>query len=162
MFHIRRNHAKIADTKSKIVHGWDAAASLKIIPVTVDGLDVELVHGQTEPYIQGWHVVGHDKAPMWTPVFRWQAVGHTTRAWILVPAGADQKWCVDRVEVQINGPSALVLRCVHPNGSSDIVYRRDPAQGDHKIDGITLAGDVGGISLSSRGEVLNHLFVKPD
>ena len=161
LFHIRRNHAAITDEKSKTVHGWDAGAALRILPLPADSLDVELVHGQTEPHIQGWHVVGKAKAPMWTPIYRWRATGKTTRAWVLVPAGADQKWCVDQVKIEINSPKLLVVRCVHPDGSSAVIYRRDPSQPPQRIHGVELDGDVGAFSVTMAGKVQERFSVKP-
>lgn len=160
LFHIRRNHAAVVDKNSKVVHGWDAGASLRILPVPAQSLDVELVRGQTEPHIQGWHVVGNAKAPMWTPVYRWNATGATTRAWVLVPAGADQTWCVDRVELEVNSAGILVIRCLHPHGGSDIIYRRDPARSVEQIKCVELSGDVGGVSLNSAGQIQASFAVK--
>lgn len=159
LFHIRRNHAGIADEKTKVVHGWDGGASLKILPASSDGLEIELVHGQTEPHIQGWHVVGKAKAPMWTPTYRWQATGKTTRAWVLVPAGADQNWCVDRVELLEAGPDTIVFRCFRSDGSSDIVYRRDPTQKKTQLDGVDFPGEIGVVSQNIVGEKVDRFFV---
>ena len=162
LFHIRRNHAKIADPKRKVVHGWDAAASLRILPVTVDGLDIELVHGQTEPHIQGWHVVGNARAPMWTPTFRWKTKGKTTRAWVLVPAGVDQKWCVDRIEVEQDDSDSLVFRCIRPDGSSDRIYRRSQNNPTSELKGTKLRGDLGAVSTNAAGKAVDTFFVVDD
>ncbi len=97
LFHLRRNHAGIIDKATKVVHGWDSAASVRILPARPDEVEVEVIRGQTEPHIQGWHVVGTAKAPMNTPTFHWKAKGTNTQAWVIVPAGADQKWSVDSV-----------------------------------------------------------------
>ncbi|MCH5377654.1 MAG: hypothetical protein JJ992_27165, partial [Planctomycetes bacterium] len=153
LFHSRRNHAGVVDDKSKTVHCWDAGAALRIIPAVTDGLDIELIHGQTEPHIQGWHVVGENRAAMWTPTFQWKATGTTTRAWVLVPAGPDQKWCVDQVELQQADANALVFRCLRPDGGSDLVYRRPESQRETiTIEGTELQGDVGVVSFDTDGK----------
>lgn len=158
-FHIRRNHAQLVDESSWIVHAWDAEASLRIMPAVTEGLSVEMVHGQTEPHIQGWHVVGDAHAPMWTPIFRWNAQGTTTRAWVLAPAGPDQNWCVDRVELKRNVTGSLVLRCIRPDGRSDLIYRCDPNIALPTIDGIQLKGDAGVISIDETGKPVNQFIV---
>ncbi len=126
LFHVRRNHAEVVDAERKIVRGWDAAAALRIVPAVTADLEVELVHGQTEPHVQGWHVVGKARAPMWTPVFRWKAKGPTTRAWVLVPAGPEQKWCVENVTSEWPDDGTLVVRCRRPDGGFDELRRRTP------------------------------------
>ena len=84
---------------------------------------MKMIRGQTKPYIQGWHVVGKNRAPMWTPTFQWKSKGKTTRAWVLVPAGPDQKWCVDQVELIINDASGLQFQCTRPDGSRDVIFQ---------------------------------------
>lgn len=162
LFHCRRNHAGIVDNKSRIVHSWDAGAALRIIPCVVEGLDVELIHGQTDPHIQGWHVVGKNRAPMWTPVFKWKATGTTTRAWVLVPSGPDQKWCIDRVELKQADQDALIFRCIRSDGSSELVYRRQSEESEAiTSDGIELPGDIGVVSINTAGEITRR-FVAPE
>jgi len=162
LFHSRRNHAGVVDDKSKTVHCWDAGAALRIMPAVTDGLDVELIHGQTEPHIQGWHVVGENHAPMWTPTFQWKATGTTTRAWVLVPAGPDQNWCVDRVELQQANADALIFRCIRSDGSSDLVYRRPDNQRETiTIMGTELQGDVGVVSFDADGTATSQ-FIAPE
>lgn len=97
LFHLRRNHAAIHDTTTKIVHGWDAGASVRIMPARPHDVEVDIIRCQTEPHVQGWHVVGHRKAPMNTPAFRWKAKGTDTHAWVIVPAGPKQNWVVTSV-----------------------------------------------------------------
>lgn len=162
LFHSRRNHAGVVDDQSKMVHCWDAGAALRIIPVVTEGLDVSLIHGQTEPHIQGWHVVGDAHAPMWTPVFKWKASGTTTRAWILVPAGPDQKWCLDRVELKQADEAALIFRCIRPDGSSEIVYRRQGNEPEtFSAEEIQVRGDIGVVSLDSAGEIKQRFTIVP-
>ena len=161
LFHVRRNHAGVADESSKTVHAWDAAASLRIMPAVTDGLEVELVRAQTEPHVQGWHVVGKNRAPMWVPTFRWTATGTTTRAWVLVPSGPDQKWCVESLKLEESKSGELIFRCLHPDGSSDLIYRRSPQDIARPYRGaITLRGDMGVVRLDGDGNVLEQ-FVAP-
>lgn len=161
LFHIRRNNARIVDSKSKVAEGWDSEAALRIIPVPSDAVDVELVRGQTEPHIQGWHVVGHSKAPMWTPIYRWHATGTTTRAWILVPAGANQQWCIDRVKIERQTKKTLAIRCYHADGRSDLIFRRDPSQTSERLNGIELVNDVGALTCDTSGKTTAHFSVPP-
>lgn len=162
LFHSRRNHASVVDEAHKVVHCWDAGAALRVIPAVTEGVDVELIHGQTEPHIQGWHVVGEAHAPMWTPTFTWKATGTTTRAWVLVPAGPDQKWCVDRVELLQDVPTALILRCFRPDGTSDLVYRGSLQESEAgKFEEIELLGDIGVVSLDNDGTVVDRFTAPP-
>ena len=122
LFHLRRNLAGILDEKTKIVHGWDTAASVRIMPARPDAVEVEIIRAQTNPHVQGWHVVGTAKAPMNTPTFHWQAAGTDTQAWVVVPAGPDQKWCVKSVSSRwIDGELAVL--CKTANNKTDIVSR---------------------------------------
>lgn len=122
LFHIRRNHAGIADEESKIVHGWDIGASVRIMPARPDAVDVKIIRGQTEPHVQGWHVVGTAKAPMNTPAFHWQVTGADTHAWVIVPAGADQSWCVESVTSSWID-SELVVACSTASGHTHFVTK---------------------------------------
>ena len=120
LFHLRRNHAGIVDENSKIVHGWDAGASVRIMPARPDAVDVNIIRAQTEPHIQGWHVVGTAKAPMNTPAFQWNVTGEDTQAWVIVPAGFDQRWCVKSVKSDwVDGE--LVVTCSTASGHNDVV-----------------------------------------
>ena len=161
LFHIRRNHAGLVDKNKKIVHGWDAAASLRIMPAIIENLEVELVRGQMKPHIQGWHVVGKAHAPMWTPVYRWNAKGTTTRAWVLVPAGPKQNWCVDRVQVIQNKDGLVIIECRRKDGGRDIIYRRDPNRPEDTIVGVRLTGDVGVVTQDSQRKMLDNFSISP-
>lgn len=162
LFHSRRNHAGVIDDESKTVHCWDTDAALRIIPAVTEGLDIELIRGQTKPHIQGWHVVGEHRAPMWTPTFKWQATGTTTRAWVLAPSGPDQDGCVDRVELKQADDNGLLFCCVRPDGSSDLVYRRPADQRETvTFDGIELRGDIGVITFNAAGEFVER-FMAPE
>lgn len=122
LFHIRRNHAQIVDEESKIVHGWDIGANVRIIPARPDKVDVKIIRAQTEPHVQGWHVVGTAKAPMNTPAYHWQMTGADTQAWVIVPAGADQNWCVNSVMSSwIDGE--LVVTCSTASRHTHVVTK---------------------------------------
>lgn len=161
LFHIRRNHAELVDEKTKVVHAWDAAAALRILPAVTEGLEVELVRAQTEPHIQGWHVVGKHKAPMWTPTFRWRETGLTTRAWVLVPAGAAQDWCVSRTELLAVEPGLLVFRIHRVDGGNDLVFRRQAMEVNWPLEAIDDSCDVGVISYAADGSESSRLLVDP-
>ncbi len=122
LFHIRRNHAGIVNQDSKIVNGWDTSASVRIIPARPKTVDVVMIRAQTDPHVQGWHVVGTAKAPMNTPTYHWQATGMDTQAWVIVPAGAKQDWCVDSVDSEWVDDE-LAVKCSMASGHTHIVTR---------------------------------------
>lgn len=120
LFHLRRNHAGVLDDGTKIVHGWDAGASVRIIPARPDRVSVEIIRAQTEPHVQGWHVVGTARAPMNTPAYRWSVTKSDAQAWVIVPAGPDQKWCVTSVTSDLVA-GELRVNCKAADGSRYVV-----------------------------------------
>ena len=133
LFHSRRNEAKLHPEK-RIFEGHDTAAKYAIIPADPRDLELRDVRGQTEPYLQGWHVVGTNHAPMHTAVYSWKAKGTTTRAWILVPALAGESYCVDDVELQENDSGLMIATIMLPRGRRDILVRRPQSEAGTPIE----------------------------
>lgn len=94
LFHSRRDEAEI-DSETRSFTGVDRGAGFRILPGDPKGLSVRNARGQMEPYIQGWHVVGTNKAPMHTAEYAWRAAGATRRIWILEATNLPVKWQVE-------------------------------------------------------------------
>lgn len=143
LFHSRRDQATI-DPETKAFTCVDHGAGYRILPGNTTGLEVRDVKGQTEPYIQGWHVVGTNKAPMHTAEFSWRATGPTRRIWILEATKLPVEW-----QVESWSEKEDAFEIVRSDGGVDrIIFSTD--------DGVTVIK----IECQSEGKVVSELFVE--
>lgn len=152
LFHSRRNAVEI-HPETKAFTGFDSAAAFRILPVDVEDLSVTDVIGQTEPYLQGWHVVGRNHAPMHTASYSWTAKGPTTRAWILIPSESEKTFCVDKVECVRNRNGTLEAVIHRTDGGTDAILRRPRSEplSPATLNGKRVHGDLAIISRSAEG-----------
>lgn len=90
MFHLD-NEAAALDEASKTVAGSDPGIpNLAIIPMRKEGLEVEIVKGQEQPFVQGWvPLKEYEMRAIPTPVYKRKAKGQWLEPWILYPLKAD-------------------------------------------------------------------------
>ncbi len=127
LFHSRRDLAEIEES-TKAFTCVDRGAGFRILPASVEGLTVRDAIGQTEPYLQGWHVVGPNHAPMHTAEYEWKAAGPTTRAWILEATNLPVNWQVDRWEWE-EAEKGFTLTVHRGDGGKDRISRLGIAPG---------------------------------
>lgn len=123
LFHSRRDAMEI-DPATRVVTSLDRAAGFRIIPAMTDGLAVRDAKGQTQPYIQGWHVVGRRRAAMHTAEFSWSAKGPTLQAWVIDASLAPANWSVRDVRVIRASESEVRLTIEHRDGTRHHLARR--------------------------------------
>lgn len=127
VFHSRRDAAEI-DPETKVFTCLDRAAGFRILPGQAAGLSLRNARGQMEPYIQGWHVVGKNRAPMHTGEYAWTARGKTTRAWILEARVAAGNWSVGQVRWN-SVEGGVGWEITHLDGRKDLVERLETENG---------------------------------
>lgn len=131
LFHSRRDAAEI-DTNNKAFTAVDRAAGFRILPGNSAGLSVRDARGQMQPYIQGWHVVGRNRAPMHTAEYSWNASGPTTRVWILEATLSPAKWNVQNW-TQNGSDGSFTLTIERVDGSTDQLTRVMEKQGSRLL-----------------------------
>lgn len=93
VFHLNNKEASL-DEQSLTVSGADAEqANLAIVPLRREGLQVQIIKGQTEPEVQGWvanSTRDEDVSPVPTPIYQRQAKGQWLEPWLLYPLRAEE------------------------------------------------------------------------
>ncbi|MFW5867911.1 MAG: alginate lyase family protein, partial [Armatimonadota bacterium] len=120
LFHLDAETAEVdAATGAVTVEIGDAA--FRILPVGAIKPEVEIVSGQTEPAVQGWLPAGGhgNLRPIPTAVFRWQAAGPSTVAFLLLPREAGEDWPVTAA-YPIEARNAFALQADRPEDSRDV------------------------------------------
>ena len=132
LFHSRRDLAEI-DPGTQAFTCVDRGAGYRILPGHADELGCRNARAQMHPYVQGWHVVGKNRAPMNTAEYTWKASGPTTRAWILEATPLPATWQVDRWEWDETG-EAVALTIHHVDKRKDLIVRsRTPTDSSFEI-----------------------------
>jgi len=162
LFHSRRDQVEL-DESSLSWEGHDIGATYRITPGTSEGLTLRNVRGQEEPYIQGWHVVGTNRAPMNVAEYAWTTDKPSTRAWIIEAGLERDKWRVQSVQQMSPDPSTLSLKITHKDGSSDLILRRSSNEGERttQLGEHSVTGDVAVISLDEDGDEVARLELAP-
>ncbi|MEX2395860.1 MAG: alginate lyase family protein [Balneolales bacterium] len=71
----------------QVVSNDSGKGNLRIVPAGDIQWDLEMVEGQTEPFIQGWYSITYgEKEPNPTAIYTTNIEGDATFAWVLVPA----------------------------------------------------------------------------
>ena len=83
-------------------------SNLKIIPAIVPGLKLEIVFGQTEPYVQGWVKEGeYGVRPIPTPTYRLKKKGMALLAYVFYPTPKDERCPVDSLSIKKAGDNGV-------------------------------------------------------
>jgi len=163
LFHSRRNEAVI-DPETKSFKGHDISAWFEILPASPDEIAVKNIRAQTSPYIQGWHVVGRDKAPMNTAEFIWDAKGASTQAWVLTAGLTGEDSRIKDLTLKRLGQGEFLLSIDHKDGGRDLIYRRPngPDLQPFQIGSQEINGDIGVISTDAKGKPMASLDLLPE
>lgn len=129
LFHSRRDLAEI-DPETQAFTCVDRGAGYRILPSHTKGLDCRNARAQMQPYVQGWHVVGKNRAPMNTAECIWNARGPTTRAWILEATPLPATWQIERWDWE-EVESTAFLTIHHKGGATDRVERTRVGASSH-------------------------------
>ncbi len=101
--------------------------NLRVAPFGLEGWNLELVRGQTEPEIQGWYSLKYNsKTPSTAAVYRAPIAETATFGWLLLPAaGTPPEAAASILE---DGPGAVVVDVSLPDGETE--RWRVPIAGD--------------------------------
>lgn len=128
VFHSRRDRAEL-DDPSLAFTCVDHSAGFRVLPADPNGLSLRDAIGQTEPVIQGWHVVGRQRAAMHTAEYRWTATGSTRRIWLLETTLPPASWQIADWQL-IAEPEGFDLRLTRADGTSERITSRGAAGHD--------------------------------
>jgi hypothetical protein len=100
-FHLEAE-AVTVETESKAVTTKNSEVSnLIIIPAELDGLDVEIIMGQTEPYVQGWVREGnYGVRPIPTPTYKLKKKGIAYLGYVFYPIPEGGECLVESVVIR--------------------------------------------------------------
>ena len=117
LFHSRRNFAEV-DSETKSYTCVDRGAGFRILAANRNGLELKNVRGQMSPYVQGWHVVGTNRAPMHTAEYQWNAIGTSYRVWIVEATLAPATWQIESAS-SVGEASKFELKVQRTDGKTD-------------------------------------------
>jgi hypothetical protein len=86
MFHLDVKDVAIDSTTKRVATLNEDSANLAIVPLADAGLSVEVVKGQENPYVQGWHPAGgYNVRPIPTVVYKRATAGVTYFIYVFYP-----------------------------------------------------------------------------
>lgn len=125
-FHLDAEAVEIdRDSKAVITKNMDTG-NLMIIPAMVPGLDVEVMLGQIEPYVQGWVREGnYGVRPIPTPTYTLKKKGTAYFAYVFYPTPKSEKSPVESVVLRnANSDEKIEVDVIFSNGEKHI-WRTD-------------------------------------
>ena len=137
--------------------------NLALIPVSREGLELEIARGRREPYILGWALPGgqptyEDLTPAPTVIYRTRATMPTVMQTVLWPmkAGQTQRPQVER----IGKPSDGAVKVTLPDGRVDW-YRSSAEPCDFELNGMSFHALAALLRQDDEGHIMAQENVKP-
>jgi len=121
-FHLEAEAVEIGqDVKSVLTKNSDDS-NLKIIPAEVEGLDLEVILGQIEPYVQGWVREGnYGVRPIPTPTYKLKKKGIAYLAYLFYPIPQDGECPVESVVIKnTDTDEKVVIEVIFQDGEKHI------------------------------------------
>ncbi len=134
--------------------------NLAFIPAVIDGVDVEVIEGRTEPNLQGWYCGGGPR-PTPAPCVTYRRTGRlpTIFQTVLLPMKAD-KAVLPQVE-SLGTPGDGWIHIRFPDGQEDI-YCSSAQTGHQQLEDISFTGDAALLRRDSDGKLLDWAVVGGD
>ena len=131
--------------------------NLAFIPVVMNGLEVEVVEGRTEPSLQGWYCGGGPR-PTPAPCVTYRRTGMLPIIFqtVLLPMKAD-KTGLPKVE-SLGTPGNGWIRIIFPDGRKDI-YCSSAQTGHQQLEDISFTGAAALIRRDSNGKLLDWAVI---
>jgi len=110
------------------------ASNLAVIPVPQEGLEVEVICGQEEPYVQGWVAAErYQVRPIPTPTYRIQGAGVRQIAYVFYPMAAGQRCPVEQVTFVEEAEADVAVAVQMVDGKATVVGVREKAEGAARV-----------------------------
>jgi len=120
MFHLDVEDVAVDPATKRVITQNDDAANLAIVPVADAELEVEVIKGQEEPFVQGWVPAGGYRVrPIPTPVFKRKAAGVTYFVYVFYPLPKGARLPVTRVEPVSLAPDIVRVKVLFADGRVD-------------------------------------------
>lgn len=161
IFHLDADEAKVDSGTKSVTVEYDGHA-FRILPLSTEGLEVEIVQGRKKPTVQGWLPTGrhNELRPIPTAVFRRSGSGPTVMAYALIPRRPGESWEVAGVRTLSSpAPGAMVAELQRSDDTADHLLRREPNARPVKVGPLETGSDVAVVRVNAVGAVLKTLEV---